>query len=616
MAILKNTTVQDSEGIKIPRGNTAQRPGTPETGMIRYNTDYNLTEFYTGSSWRPMDESVVAWSTGADIGRVGDEVAHIWRDPGNHQFFVDYGGTIKTLVVGGGGSGGGSSTNCSAGGGGAGGFVETTVTQANGSTTVISVGKGGTGGNPGSDGGGDNSFVGRDGSTSAYGAIQGIGGGGGGGGQGRTNGRAGGSSGGGAHPNGVGGAAQQPSQAFGGFGRVGGTASSVSPEWGGGGGGGAGEPGQPGNPNYGGKGGDGRMSGITGISTWYAGGGGGGGCTQSGTGTRGIVQFTGQGGASGTNAGEGGLGGGGSANQQWSNDVVIQRFQNGKAAENTGSGGSAGSYNGGGTRSGDGGSGNVAARYRSRIVKIGNSASNPAQSAAQIKSYNPYAQNGLYWVLPNGWSGASQQIYCDMEYDGGGWMLVASNHSSSSVIPSGTSRHNAIYELDRTGVLGSPDPNTDYIIGSMINDLPYSQARVWGFGFDSTSAGFVWPNNLGGNVKAFWGLTTAGPARLTQVRDRFDGLVRVVGNGFGGSLSANAQYFSLDGIKQDRVNGGFSANPNQTTIGGVGVQGSSGDPTTGAYLGHGTTEESGSYEGWYDSHNNVRNCSGYTTWVR
>ena len=113
-------------------------------------------------------------------------------------------------------------------------------------------------------------------------------------------------------------------------------------------------------------------------------------------------------------------------------------------------------------------------------------------------------------------------------------------------------------------------------------------------------------------------MSSSGVTRLTEIVDRFDGFVRVVGSGYGGSLSSIAQYFSLDGIKQDRVNGGFSANANQTTIGGVGVGGSSGDPTTGCYLGHGSTEGStgASYEGWYDSHNNVGDCTGYTTWVR
>jgi len=35
----------------MPVGTTAQRPGTPVTGMIRYNTTLGYPEFYNGSSW-------------------------------------------------------------------------------------------------------------------------------------------------------------------------------------------------------------------------------------------------------------------------------------------------------------------------------------------------------------------------------------------------------------------------------------------------------------------------------------------------------------------------------------------------------------------------------------
>ena len=38
----------------IPVGTTAQRPGTPATGMIRYNTTLSKTEFYNGSSWSQL----------------------------------------------------------------------------------------------------------------------------------------------------------------------------------------------------------------------------------------------------------------------------------------------------------------------------------------------------------------------------------------------------------------------------------------------------------------------------------------------------------------------------------------------------------------------------------
>jgi len=35
----------------IPVGTTAQRPSSPVTGMIRYNTTLGYPEYYNGSSW-------------------------------------------------------------------------------------------------------------------------------------------------------------------------------------------------------------------------------------------------------------------------------------------------------------------------------------------------------------------------------------------------------------------------------------------------------------------------------------------------------------------------------------------------------------------------------------
>lgn len=52
MATLKNTTVDDTGHLTIAVGTTAQRPGTPETGMIRYNSDLGYPEIYDGTTWK------------------------------------------------------------------------------------------------------------------------------------------------------------------------------------------------------------------------------------------------------------------------------------------------------------------------------------------------------------------------------------------------------------------------------------------------------------------------------------------------------------------------------------------------------------------------------------
>jgi hypothetical protein len=51
MATLKNTTINDTGFLKLPNGNTVQRPVAPAAGMLRYNTDYNTIEYWNGTSW-------------------------------------------------------------------------------------------------------------------------------------------------------------------------------------------------------------------------------------------------------------------------------------------------------------------------------------------------------------------------------------------------------------------------------------------------------------------------------------------------------------------------------------------------------------------------------------
>jgi hypothetical protein len=50
MAVLLNTTIDDTGSIQLPAGTIAQRP-VPAAGMIRCNTETGRYEFYNGSYW-------------------------------------------------------------------------------------------------------------------------------------------------------------------------------------------------------------------------------------------------------------------------------------------------------------------------------------------------------------------------------------------------------------------------------------------------------------------------------------------------------------------------------------------------------------------------------------
>ena len=51
MATIKNTTINDTQFLKVPAGTTAQRPASPTLGMWRFNTTLGYLEVYNGSSW-------------------------------------------------------------------------------------------------------------------------------------------------------------------------------------------------------------------------------------------------------------------------------------------------------------------------------------------------------------------------------------------------------------------------------------------------------------------------------------------------------------------------------------------------------------------------------------
>ena len=220
-----------------------------------------------------------------------------WTPPANMA--------LQVLVVGGGGGGG-----FNGGGGGAGGGVTYVPLYwvAGGTVYTVTVG---AGGGPATNA----STVGIVGGTSAFGAIQALGGGGGYTGLGAPVTTAivtGGCGGGGGYYNSTSTATTGPGLGTVGQGFNGGNAWLA---YNGGGGGGAGAPGQNAQATYGGGGGEGFMSAITGTPTFYGGGGGGGSWNYAGGG--GGLGGGGQGGTMSTNnmtAGTVNTGGGGGGN--------------------------------------------------------------------------------------------------------------------------------------------------------------------------------------------------------------------------------------------------------------------------------------------------------------
>lgn len=71
MAILKNTSIQDTSFIKIATGPSSERPSSPELGMVRFNTDSEKAEIYNGTQWQKIisgtEQGLVDFPEGIEI---------------------------------------------------------------------------------------------------------------------------------------------------------------------------------------------------------------------------------------------------------------------------------------------------------------------------------------------------------------------------------------------------------------------------------------------------------------------------------------------------------------------------------------------------------------------
>ena len=129
----------------LPKGTTAQRPGSPAAGYVRHNTDDNVLETYDGASWLAVGQQTLPLAaTGGIINTYTvnglDYQSHTFTSSAN--FVVTNGGYADVLLVAGGGAGG----NWHAGGGGAGGLISVTELEILAGTYSIEIGAGGAGG--------------------------------------------------------------------------------------------------------------------------------------------------------------------------------------------------------------------------------------------------------------------------------------------------------------------------------------------------------------------------------------------------------------------------------------------------------------------------------------
>ena len=502
MAQLRNSNINDTGSFDLPSGTTAQRPSSPEAGMIRYNTTLADTEYYDGTAWRPISDShpeaTGGTITDTDVGGVPYRM-HLFTSAGTTNFVASKGGEVEYLIVAGGGSGG---SGRHAGAGGAGGLVTGFTTITSGTYPIV-VGAGGTA----APANGDSSVVnGNNGGNSVAFGLTALGGGRGGGHPGPTESGASGGSGGGAGHSGTGGTATQPGSASGGFGNAGTGVSNRARCGAGGGAGGTpidGFGGEADTRGQGDLGGIGIWSTILGRGYHWAGGGGGAGSPQTSSaswlGGHGGLGGGGGGASSSSGAGSfGGIGGigynnGGDGRQT----TALGICHGGDAGANTGGGGggAAGWGNIGNGRGGNGGSGIVIIRYRKnestatapaliRRGLLGSSQDNPAQSAFDIMHNNPGAPSGSYWI---NWGGTVHQIHCEMELEGGGWMMIMNYVKGRGINPNLLARSSSFPQMgteytlntNESGSTGTPG-TWGHIGNTLANSYNWNEYMFYG----------------------------------------------------------------------------------------------------------------------------------------
>jgi len=86
------------------------------------------------------------------------------------------------------------------------------------------------------------------------------------------------------------------------------------------------------------------------------------------------------------------------------------------------------------------------------IAAIGNAKDYPAPSGVAIKQVNPYAQTGWYWLSVGG---TTSQFWIDMDYDGGGWVLVINNRAGNNGMSNLTYVNATTQNINSTGSYGT-----------------------------------------------------------------------------------------------------------------------------------------------------------------
>ena len=196
-------------------------------------------------------------------------------------------------------------------------------------------------------------------------------------------------------------------------------------------------------------------------------------------------------------------------------------------------------------------------------ARDGTSAGKAALKSTDIKLYNPSAPTGWYWLMING---TATQVYIDMNYDGGGWVLVAT-HVFNVSIPalSYAQTTTGLTQLGSSGfTIGTGDPKAYTTFSPLDRWTAITSANNAGKNFVYFTAGSA--QELGTTTahsrRSRWSWTGWSGTYAWQ---GLSGLVNEVGGvtpGLYSSHAANAWSWTTFDRDQDSLSGNCSASYN------------------------------------------------------
>ena len=196
------------------------------------------------------------------------------------------------------------------------------------------------------------------------------------------------------------------------------------------------------------------------------------------------------------------------------------------------------------------------------VVLDGSSPNNAATSAQAIKNLTGTTTNGFYYISING---IPTQVYCDMQNDGGGWMLVA---KANGVDDNYWKYSDAIW-TNSTLLNATSDPITTnvHIKTSVYTSYSFTQVRL---AMEYLTNGIVEPTWSGTNFASFMGSGRNSSNSRSTWTSWVDTAFDTSGSGwlpncnqFGTNKAYNYQYIRIGGT----INGENDCNSNDESFG-------------------------------------------------